>query len=896
MAIEVEGPDGSVVEFPDGTANEVIKGAMAKHYGSPTPQPQPTPQQQTEAMPWYTKAAKALAYGAAAVRTKNADTLRKTEALGFDPDSMDRNTQWLKKQTGTENYDPASSHFSDSSKPWTERIGYLPRALLEGTPEMAQHIAASTVAGPLGMLGSTALSRGGEAVNAVRQADNTDPNVELTPSQKLRVGGDVAIQSILNEIGGRATLGATKPVTGVGMQAVKQAGTNVAKAAATDAAVGAYGAGVDKALLEGKEPTVADLALPGLAGAAVGTAFRSPGAARDAAVATRFRSLGDLDPQSRGEVADTLGHYKGSFEATQKHFVDDLAEAKKGLDADTHDILSKAKIEYDNGQRIDPAKIEAASKADPEAGRVLRNLDTLGVMQSLDNGGLSGSTLGRLLNPYQTGSGKDIPSALGKFAEGASLGHLFWAKDPVTAGTVFGTQIAGTAALKGIDAFTGASNPAKVITDKFGGTAEPAQTVAQAKAAARADFEAKRLQERQDALSKAKAESEAAKSDAQKLKDAQAQAKAEQKAKEAEDKAKQKALDEQLRNERYKLSVMRNSQEPVASDATEALRTARGVERLKQEAATSLQRENDAKLEAVRRQLDLMNNSNKVEQARQSELLKAQGDRLAMMQRSEEASATDATLNLRVARMLKQAEAQREAEAAQADKAQARQDKVDAKAAEKQAQAEAKAKIVEAQAARKAQIVDTGVSQNVPLPELVSSDARMAIKVAKLKQQNANKLAQEQAKAEKKQKSEESIRVQAKAAKRVKEAEEKVKEAKVDADPELLVFEHRGQKIRVSKDQIDNPKAYQEKFVKFTNKRMDLLDKAKGMTKNKSAQNLLDQLAEDWTDSRNDPDQAYQHMMRISGKEEIPENIRQYLKDNWYRVEGTWATKSKNEK
>jgi hypothetical protein len=68
------------------------------------------------------------------------------------------------------------------------------------------------------------------------------------------------------------------------------------------------------------------------------------------------------------------------------------------------------------------------------------------------------------------------------------------------------------------------------------------------------------------------------------------------------------------------------------------------------------------------------------------------------------------------------------------------------------------------------------------------------------------------------------------------------------------------------------------------------------MTKNKSAQKLLDQLAEDWTDSRNDPDQAYQHMMRISGKEEIPENVRQYLKDNWYRVEGTWATKSKNEK
>jgi hypothetical protein len=140
-----------------------------------------------------------------------------------------------------------------------------------------------------------------------------------------------------------------------------------------------------------------------------------------------------------------------------------------------------------------------------------------------------------------------------------------------------------------------------------------------------------------------------------------------------------------------------------------------------------------------------MNNSNKVEQSRQADLLKAQGDRLAMMQRSEETSASDATLNLRVARLVKQAEAQREAEAARADKEQARQDKAEAKATERQTKEDTKAAIIAAQAARKAQISDTGVSQNVPLPELVSSDARTAIKVAKLKQQNAAKQEQAQA-------------------------------------------------------------------------------------------------------------------------------------------------------
>jgi hypothetical protein len=32
MAIEIEGPDGAVIEFPDGTATDVIKGVMAKRY------------------------------------------------------------------------------------------------------------------------------------------------------------------------------------------------------------------------------------------------------------------------------------------------------------------------------------------------------------------------------------------------------------------------------------------------------------------------------------------------------------------------------------------------------------------------------------------------------------------------------------------------------------------------------------------------------------------------------------------------------------------------------------------------------------------------------------------------------------------------------------------------
>jgi hypothetical protein len=36
MPIRVQGPDGATVEFPDGTAPDVMQKAMQAHYGAPT--------------------------------------------------------------------------------------------------------------------------------------------------------------------------------------------------------------------------------------------------------------------------------------------------------------------------------------------------------------------------------------------------------------------------------------------------------------------------------------------------------------------------------------------------------------------------------------------------------------------------------------------------------------------------------------------------------------------------------------------------------------------------------------------------------------------------------------------------------------------------------------------
>ena len=41
--IEIEGPDGAIYEFPAGTSDEVMKGAMRRRFGNPAPDPEPTP-------------------------------------------------------------------------------------------------------------------------------------------------------------------------------------------------------------------------------------------------------------------------------------------------------------------------------------------------------------------------------------------------------------------------------------------------------------------------------------------------------------------------------------------------------------------------------------------------------------------------------------------------------------------------------------------------------------------------------------------------------------------------------------------------------------------------------------------------------------------------------------
>lgn len=869
-----------------------------------------TPEQKTQDLSTIEKGVRAASYGLLGGAEGAMNTIGK--AIGADPQKLAKVNMLInagKEAMGVtpDQYVPASEGAMNQKASFGERMSYMPRALIEMGAPMA---AGAALGGLPGAVGTVGLTEAGPTIDRVREADKTDPNADLSAGQKARVAGKVGLDMLLAGVGGKTTLGAAAPVMDVGLKGVKQAAGNVLRAGATDAALGGGAAAGDKVLVEGEAPSFNDVAVPALTGALIGAAAHAPKAAKEATVATRFRALGDLDPQSRGEVADILKRYEGSFDATRERLDKDLGSASKGLDDVTKEIITDSKIKLKNGQRLDPEDIAAVTQASPEAGRVLQNMDTFGVMRSLDNGGVSNSFLGRILNPFERTShdtsGDRFASAIGRAGQYASIGHSMWQHSPETALGVFGTQLAGTAALHGIDRFTGASNPGKVITDKFAGTANPAPSIAEARASALA----KDVANRQGVAQTAKEQAAAA------------------------------------RNERDMTNLDIGIGNVARKNVEQAVKARKAEsDRLMREAAVSVK--------ALNKRDDLQSNFETAEQKAQDDALRRQVDLMRNSQAVEErrlASEDRASAN---------STRQAWKDAADSVRALANRDAIEARGPAGRGQ-------------------DMGVDANVPLPELVSSDAGMALKAARMKQlleqqaqttetkrQNtvltnlarqleilknsesasstsadlplrvaklkagyeaeAVKAAEpsapeptfsslagtetgkllEQARAterfNKKQEAAaaaESRKAQkatndaaiAKAEKRVADTEAKAKSAEKDADPNVYVFEHRGQKIRVPKELVGNPNTYKISFAEKTDRRMDVLDGAKRLTKNKDVLKLLDQLGNDWTDTTNNPDLAYGHMERIANKPNVPKAVTEYLLDNWHRVEGTWAT------
>jgi hypothetical protein len=536
-------------------------------------------------------------------------------------------------------------------------------------------------------------------------------------------------------------------------------------------------------------------------------------------------------------------------------------------------------------------------------------------MKGLDNGGLSGSAFGRLLNPFQRGAHGDVPTTLGRFAEGASIGHAFWAHDPTTAAAVLGTQLGGTMALKGVDALTGAANPARVITDKFAGTAEPTPSIAQARAA----VFAKDLAERQAnafaskmKLDVAKDEKSAVDKKAADLEAAKKQAKEDAKATAAA-----------MRVARQSLDAVRN---------TDAIR----------------ERQNQQDDAAMRRQADLMRNSQAVEDIRlaaEDEAKKKsdkdfwanQRSRLDLRTRSDIPVSEAAGRNLGESQNVPLPELV-SSDASKSIRTQAGVQRILSKAendywAEQRRLLDVRNRSDVPASQYMAQ--DLGESQNVPLPGLVSTSAALPLAVSRLKISKNKRLQPEEegventqagdanssplsarpdevkaamalnkvkkkAKQKQQQKSTEEakasvVSAQAKAEKKVSEARREARQAEQEADPNYHVFKRHGVTERYHKDSIQNPQRYEQSWNERQDTRKFFLDDAREYLNTNHDRKILDGMLLRWSKLRNKPEFARQKWEEFVDNAALSPETRQALKEGFDDIMWTWETTSNDE-
>jgi hypothetical protein len=822
-------------------------------------------------------------------------------------------------------YKPAGDTAWDSNKPFLERAAEAPRAMVEG----AAPLALASMAGPIAAGLTVGATQTAPTIDRVRAADHTDPNADLTLGQKARVAGNVGLQMALGGLGSKLTFGGNT-VRGVGMEGVKNAGKQLANTAMADAAIGGAGAAADKAIVDQQSPTLSDVAVGSIAGAAGGAFGGAKRAAKEAAVATRFRALGDIDPQSRGEVADILKNYEGNFGVSAKHINDDLSLASKGLDELTKKTIAEAKLEIEAGKRVDPAKIEAVSKVSPDAGRALRNADTLGLMRGYENSSLANSTSG--INPFENWKTRwgDL-----------WLGHLLGPKAAIAAA---GLQTAAAGGARVVDRITGQSNPAKVITDKFAGTAEPILSIAQGRAAA----SSKDLAERQANAFASKMKLDVAKDEKATLDQKAAELDAAKK--QAKDDAKATAAamriaKDSLKEVRDRDAIKERYNQQIVSDfqkkANDSLGLLDDLEQSDRKATADKQKADDA---AMRRQADLMRNSQADEQRRltaEARVTKKadkkfwanQRSRLDLRTRSDisvseaagrnlgdsqnvplpELVSSDVSKSIRtqagVQRILSKAD--KDYWAAQRDYL-ALRNKSDVPASEYMGQ-------------------DLGESQNVPLPGLVSTSAALPLALSRMKNPNAAKelrssfqdkeeatqagdanssplsarpdevknvmaLNKVKKKAEQKQERKSSedtkasiVSAQAKADKRVSEARKEARQSAQEADPNYYTYKKHGVTERFHKDSIHTDQArHQQSWEERQDTRKVFLDDAADLLSGKMDEKALGRMMNSWSKARNNPDKARRLWTEYVDKAAVSKDTKIALIEGFDDIAWTW--------
>jgi hypothetical protein len=502
MAISVQGPDGSTVDFPDDTDPGTITSVMQQNFGGPSGSPTTSTSGDSEAGKTITqKGLDALKYGGGQMVQGLAST---SKVLG-GPDYTNE-VAALGTNGGT--YTPASTGLFDKSKGWMERLGFLPRFLAEQVPQVGGMVAADALTGGIGGPALIAGSTLGPGVQAAQEASG---NATPSTMDYVKGIGNAGVQAGLAKVGFGGASGAIGSTADSAL--AKAAG--IAKAAGTGALAVGAGDLANKGIIEGQLPSADELATSALAGGVGAGALRGIGEAVPSRPTLKFA---DIDPANGANLAE---HFNGldtstpeaSYEAvnqvegklqnliktepdTQAQL--NFLEKQPGYDADIRQKLNGVRDQLKDGQVVDPQAISDIGDAlrpiapvgDEPQNMVARQSDKL--VQSLqDYNSLNKVKLAGAYDP-QAGTFGNKVTTLGAIAnskaltprwnpyhmglEGMALHYLTGMAGVPSVAVAAGIPAAQAIVRSGVRGLDGAlgmrSNPLEQFTSRFGGAGD----------------------------------------------------------------------------------------------------------------------------------------------------------------------------------------------------------------------------------------------------------------------------------------------------------------------------------------------------------------------------------------------------------------------------------------
>jgi hypothetical protein len=407
---------------------------------------------------------------------------------------------------GPSNYEPAQVIAPQTSPDQgildRLQLSQVPRAVVEQAPNMAAAIAAARLGARFGVIPGLLSGAGAYATTALgnravdrAQARTGEENAEPTTSDKAIAAGAMIPEAALGTLGLARFLPGAARAAGVGLagatSAAKEAGKTALIEGATEAGQNVIEqTGRTIGTDQGVRVDPAEVAASGIVGGATGGTFAAPKAARDAVVSARLAEFGGENAEASAAVANRLIEKAGgdatdlrgktayaAIRDTKTDLTNELdtqvkdLKARVSLDEDTDNALNRATM----GRQItqaDQSRIDQNVGGDPAADRVKALVRQITVLDRIQKKGdfnnttetFQGGVSNKLEKAVQVVSNPWAP-ALTAGAALAGLGTAGIATySPYALGAIAGVY----GGARGIDAFTGARDPAKQFAERFG--------------------------------------------------------------------------------------------------------------------------------------------------------------------------------------------------------------------------------------------------------------------------------------------------------------------------------------------------------------------------------------------------------------------------------------------